>query len=448
MDLRAFLNTLGEALLRVPQELSPQHEMAAFLRAVEEKGLTVLFEHVAGYPNARVAGNVLVTRRHLALALSTDEAHLEATYVERKGQARPTVTLPPEEAPVKEEVIVAGGPWLPALPVLTHYERDAGPFITAGVVFARDPETGRRGFGIHRMMIKGERRLGIFLANPPLATYYARAEARGEPLPVAVALGVHPALLVGAVVPDNPAGPDKLEVTGALMGTPLELVPAETVPVEVPARAEIVIEGHVLPGHREPEGPMGENTGYYFTNTSPVMEVTAITRRRDFIYLALCPWGADVDVLFALAGGTELRSRLQALVPEVVDVTVNPGTPGFSAVIAVRPCSPARVRRLIGLALHVDRRLKVVTVVNDDVDIRNPREVTWALATRFQPDRDTVIVPGLEGYVIDPSVGRTGTTAKVGFDATRGPGPEFDKIALPATAVAKAQAILSSLLGS
>ncbi len=447
MDLRAFLDALDGALLRVPQELSPEHEMAALLRAVEGRGLTVLFERVAGHPGARVAGNLLVTRRHVAIALNTEERHLEATYLKRKAQAQTTRTLPPEEAPVKEEVLTADGPLLSALPVLTHYERDAGPFITAGTVFAKDPETGRRGFGIHRMMVKGERRLGIFLANPPLAAYYARAEARGEPLEVAVALGVHPAVLVGAVVPENPTGPDKLEVTGALLGAPLELVPAETVDVEVPARAEIIIEGRVLPGHREPEGPMGENTGYYFTNHSPVLEVTAITRRRDFIYPALCPWGADVDVLFALAGGTELLGRLRALVPEVVDLELSPGTPGFSAVIAVRPCSPARVRRLIGLALHLDRRLKVVIVVNDDVDIRNPREVTWALATRFQPDRDTVIVPGLEGYVIDPSVGNTGVTAKLGLDATRGPGPEFDKITMPAAAIAKAEAVVESLLG-
>ncbi len=449
MDLRSFLDGLGNALLRVPHELDPKHEIAAFLRAVEGRGLTALFERVAGYPHARVVGNLLATRRHLALALGTSEEQLAETYLKRKAQALATVTCSPAEAPVKEVIRGDDGPLLSALPVLTHYERDGGPFITAGLVFAKDPETGRRGFGIHRMMVKGENRLGILLANPPLVRFYARAEALGKPLEVAVALGVHPALLVGAVVPDNPMGPDKLEVAGALLGAPLELVPAETVDVEVPARAEIVVEGRVLPGYREQEGPMGENTGYYFTYESPVMEVTAITHRRDFIYPAICPWGADVDVLFSLAGGTELLGRLKALVPEVVDLELTPGTPGFSAVIAVKAkaCPPARVRRLMGLALYLDRRLKVVTVVDDDVDIRNPREVAWALATRFQPDRDVVIFDGLEGYVIDPSVGETGRTAKIGLDATRGPGPEFDKIAMPEAAVSKAEALVEELLG-
>jgi 2,5-furandicarboxylate decarboxylase 1 len=304
--------------------------------------------------------------------------------------------------------------------------------------------------GIHRLMVQGGNRLGVLLATPPFTVFHSRAEEQGQPLDVAVALGVDPATLLASVVKVGPRGPDKFEIAGALRGRPLELVSAETVGLEVPARAEIVLEGRILPGVRAPEGPFGENTGYYFSAMSPVVEVTAVTHRREFIYPALCPWTADVDNLLSLAAGTELLGRLRSHVYGVVDLDMIPGTCGFSAVVAVRGLKPTEVRRLILLALGLDRRLKSVTVVDDDVDIRSPRDVAWALATRFQPDRDTVILGGMEGYVIDPSAAAAGTGSKLGFDATRGPGPQFDRVTMPAPALAKARSALAgrSAVGS
>jgi 2,5-furandicarboxylate decarboxylase 1 len=235
-----------------------------------------------------------------------------------------------------------------------------------------------------------------------------------------------------------------MDLAGALRGAPVEMIRGETVAVDVPARAEIVIEGRVLPGVRETEGPFGENTGYYFSNLSPVVEVTAVTHRRDFIYPALCPWTADVDSLLSLAAGTELLGQLRTQMSGIADLDLTTGTCGFTAVIALAKARPTEVRRLIHLALSMDKRLKLVTVVDDDVDIRDPREVSWALATRFQPDRDTVILSGLEGYVIDPSCGG-GTGSRMGMNATRGSGPEFDKITIPAAAAAKARAVLAEI---
>jgi hypothetical protein len=129
------------------------------------------------------------------------------------------------------------------LPVLTHYAGDGGPFVTTGVVLCTDPATGRRGMGIHRMMVKGGTRMGILLANPPLSAFLANAEATGKPLDIAVALGVEPALLIAAVVKAGPQGPDKMDIAGALRQAPVEMIRAETVAVDVPARAEIIIEG-------------------------------------------------------------------------------------------------------------------------------------------------------------------------------------------------------------
>ncbi len=442
-DLRAFLADLGSDLLNVKQAFDPKHDMAALLRAMPGSGPAVLFENVTGHPDARVIGNLIASRRRMARALGTTEDKLADTYLQRTRKGIAAIAA--KEAPVKDVVHLAPADLLSLLPILTHYEKDGAPFITTGVVLCRDPKTGRRGMGIHRMMAKGGKRLGILLANPPLSQFHENAEAAGQPLDIAIALGVEPALLVASVVKAGPMGPDKMDIAGALREAPVEMIRAETVDVEVPARAEIVIEGRVLPNVREPEGPFGENTGYYFSNVSPVIEVTAVTHRRNFIYPALCPWTADVDTLLSLAAGTELLGQLRSQMAGIADLDLTTGTCGFNAVIALAKARSTDARRLIHLALSMDKRLKLVTVVDDDVDIRDPREVAWALATRFQPDRDTVILSGMEGYVIDPSCNGSNVGSRMGMDATRGSGAEFDKITIPAAAAAKARAVLAEL---
>ena len=442
-DLRAFLDDLAGDLISIREPLDPRFEIAALLAEVQASGRAVLFENVRGRPGMRIAGNLLSSRRLAARALGTTEDRLIETYVERTRQRVPPV--PAQGAvPVQEVVHRQPADVAALLPLLTHHEKDAAPFLTCGVVLARDPATGMRGMGIHRMMFKGGNRFGVLFSNPPLSQFLANAEREGRPLEVAIALGVDPALLIASVVKTGPLGPDKMDIAGALRGVPVELAHAVTVDLEVPARAEVVIEGHILPGVRETEGPFGENTGAYFTNVSPVIEVSAVTHRKDFIFPALVPWTADVDTLLSLAGGAELLGQLKGLVRGVVDLELVPGTSSFAAVIAVRNCPGHEVRRLIHLALTLDRRLKVLTVVDDDVDIRSSREVAWAMSTRFQPDRDTVILGGMEGYVIDPS-SAGGAGSKIGYDATRGAGTAFDRIVLPPAAVARARAVAAMI---
>ncbi|MCK0506104.1 UbiD family decarboxylase [Aromatoleum anaerobium] len=442
-DLRSFLADLGDDLLHVRDEFDPQFEIAAVLRSLPADAPAALFENVRGYPGARVAGNLFGARRRVARAFGTTEDRLAQAWLANKQRAIAPVVA--KSAPVQEVVHESPDDLLSLLPVLTHHEKDGGPFITTGVVLCTDPATGRRGMGIHRLMVKGGRRLGVLLANPPLSQFHANAESLGRPLDVAIALGLEPATLLASVVRSGPQGPDKMAVAGGLRGEPVELVRARSVEVEVPARAEIVIEGRILPGVRESEGPFGENTGYYFTNVSPVIEISAVTHRDNFIYPGLCPWSGDVDTLLSLAAGTELLGQLQTMVAGVVDLDLTSGTAGFSAAIAVKGCPRHEARRLVMLALNLDKRLKTVTVVDDDVDIRNPREVAWAMATRYLPERDTVILGGAEGYVIDPSSAGSSAGSKAGFIATRGAGPEFDRITLPAAALAKAQALLATL---
>lgn len=443
-DLRALIDGLGSGVRRVPEPFSPRFEIAAALREARADAPALLFESVLGHPGWRVCGNLIASRERLARAFETPAADLAETYLQRRQQG--IAPIGATQVPVKDVIVTHADDLTGLLPILTHHELDAAPYITTGVVLCNEPGSGRRGMGIHRMQVHGPRHLGLFLANPPLTLFHAAAEARGERLPVAIALGLEPAIVVAAVCKVGPLVPDKMAIAGALRGEPVPLIRGETIDVQVPARAEIVIEGHVLPGVRRAEGPFGENTGAYFSNESAVVEVSAVTHRREPIYPGLTPWAADVDMLLWLAAGTKMLGQLRAHIGGVTNLEIASGTAGFSMVISVHGTSRTEVRRLIHLALAFDKRLKSVTVVDDDVDIRNPREVAWAMATRHRPAHDTIIVTGTEAYVIDPSTGGVGEGSKIGFDATRGGSSGTEKARLEPAALAKARALLGDMM--
>ena len=449
VDLRSFLAALSEKgeLLRVREEVKTHFEITAVLKEVlgEQGGPAVLFENVQGFPGMKVVGNLLASRQKLALALNCSASNLRDAYLEKRFSTL-APALSSGKAPSQEE-IVTGEPDLPALlPAPLFHKGDAGPYLTAGVLMARDPLTGEINTGIHRLQLKGGNRLGVFLANPPLAEYFKHAEQAGKALPVAVALGLHPAELLAAAISLKKGMPGKLHLAGGLTGRPVPLVQARTSDLPVPALAEIILEGELLPGVREKEGPFGESSGYYFEADSPVIEIRAVTFRREPILSVIPPWGIETDIILSAFSGAELWQTLNGLMPEVLDVAFLPGSLTFQGVIKVSGSLPRQeVRRLIHLALNMDKRLKHVVVVDDDVDIHNPREVLWALATRFQGANDLLCLHGLEGYMIDPSV-EDGETTKVGFDATARPGgpdtERYRRLTLPREATARAKELL------
>ncbi len=448
-DLRSFLERLKETgdLLEIDSEVRSRFEITAVLKeALGQQGApAVLFNNVRGYPGKKVVGNLLASRQKLALALGCTEEELRDTYLHKR-----TAELEPEivkgAAPCQEEIFT-GEPDLPVLlPAPVFHEGDGGPYLTAGVLMARDPDTGELNTGIHRLQLKGKNRLGVFLSNPPLVNYLLKAEQEGRPMPAVVALGLHPAELLAAAVSIKKDIKSKLNMAGALVGRPVPLVPAKTVDLPVPALAEIILEGKLLPGLREKEGPFGESSGYYFTAQSPVMEISAVTMRRRPLLSVIPPWGVETDIILSAFSGAELWQELNRLVPEVLDVAFLPGALTFQGVIRVASSlSRQAVRRLIFLALNLDRRLKHVIVVDEDVNIHDSREVLWALATRFQGGNDLICLRGLEGYVIDPSVEK-GETDKVGFDATARPGgpaaERYRRLSIPQEAIKRAKELL------
>lgn len=441
-DLEGFIERLevtGE-LLRVQEELSPTYEIAAAMSYLDRRtGKAVLFEKVKG-TTVPVVGLLLGTRRRLAMAL---EAQGDVTEEYLARCARPVKPVIVDDGPVQEVVIKDSLHVLREMPVLTHHERDAGPYLTSAVTIAKDPETGIRGMGIHRVQVKDSDRLGIFLGTPPLSEFLKKAEAKNQPLEVAIVVGMDPLSWFSSVA-WAPSGVDKFDIAGALAQSSIPLVKCKTIGVEVPASAEFVLEGYIAPHVRETEGPFGETTGYYLTYDNPVVRIKALTRRKKPIYHALMPLTGEGMVIKGVSWEAENLRAVQSHFPNVKKLHLTTPSVGTHSIVQVEKKSKDEVAKIIDHIFSLGSYIKMVVVVDSDVDIFDPAEVEWALATRFQADADILIRSGL-GSPIDPSNKEGNVSAKLGIDATvpldsRG---TFQKIAVAEEASSTVKSILA-----
>ncbi|MBI2368707.1 MAG: UbiD family decarboxylase [Deltaproteobacteria bacterium] len=378
-----------------------------------------------------VVTNPFTSRKRVALALQVPEAELLHYW---RGCFRKRVEpVRVSRAPCQEVVREVD---LLRFPVpITWNERDAGPYITFGLFICRNPETGEGNMAIYRIHIKGRNRGGILIKIPGhAATCHELAEQRGEPLEFAVALGAEPALYLASQAP-LPFGEDELGFAGALKGKPVELVRCQTVDLEVPASAEIVLEGRILPGVRETEGPFGEWHGYYSgAGPRPVLEFTGVTHRKDPLYLTTyegLPVYGPTNVMQAVAREPVWYEYIRSYsCPTIRDICFTPGgCSGLHVVVSIRKRVEGQAKNVIADVLR-SHSVKHVVVVDDDIDPRDTRQVEWAIATRVQADQDVIIMPGAAGLKIDPSQPHfpSGVGAKMGIDATRPLEREFPEI--------------------
>ena len=332
------------------------------------------------------------------------------------------------------------------LPIPTHSEHDDGAYITAGLVIARNPKTGIQNVSINRIQIHGPDRLGILILPRHLHAFFAAAEAQGQTLEVAIAIGVDPltALASQAIAPLDT---DELEIAGALHGAPLAVVKCTTSNVRVPADAEIVIEGRILPHVREPEGPFGEFPKYYSAREArEVIVIDAVTHRRDPIFHTIVPAEMEHLLLGAIPREATLLAHLKRSFSNVTDVHLSiGGVARYHLVVQMKKTREGQAKNVILGAFGGHYDLKQVTVVDEDVDIHDPCEVEWAVATRFQADRDLVVIAGAQASALDPSttigfpdnnppVEWQGFGAKMGLDATRpiaSTGHVFTRVRIP-----------------
>lgn len=427
--IRSFIEELrGQGdLISISTPLDPKYEISAFLSEMGKGDApAVLFEKVKGH-RLPVVGNLLGTRKRLSLALGIDPENLFDQFPKRMEKKLDPVLIR-DDSP--KEVFKKGLDLTKLLPVLTHYAGDSGPYITSGFSSARDPETGGIGRGLHRMEMRGKNRLGISLLNPPLAEIYGKYKRMRRRMEIATVIGMDPLIFLASIL-KAPTGVDKLSIAGGIRGKAVPMAKAENIDLEIPAFAEIVIEGFIDPKGKEEDGVLGESSGYYMGfSKSPTIQVIAITFRKKPLYHAIVPWSLEVDNLLYLVHGLDFVPKMKREIPSIREVRLIPGTFGSHAVISLDTENRGEIRRALSLALSFTN-IKKVIAVNTDINIQDNQELEWAMATRFQADKDLIVMANLRGQPIDPSSGDGFLTAKMGLDATKPRLKGFEKVGVP-----------------
>jgi 2,5-furandicarboxylate decarboxylase 1 len=401
-------------LKTVSRPVDPRHELTAVMRTMQKgENHALLFSNVAG-SDVPVATNVFGFRHAVAAALGVEEKNLLKMMVAQENRRLPVEKV--DTAPVQEvvklgsEVDVARD-----IPQIVFSELDGGAYITAGVLIAPHPVSGVFNASWNRCQLAGGDKLRVRMMPPQhLGRYHAAAEEMGKNLPCAIVIGAPPGLMFAAAS-KVPYEVDELEVAGAWQKKPLRVTRCKTIPVDVPADAEIVIEGEVIGGIREQEGPFGEFTDAYV----PVMEnhvfrATAITRRRDAIYHAILAGGTEDLNLVGVPVQAEIYKKVSSFVPTIKDIA----TPGyvFGCVVAIDKQNEDQPKNALLAAMAGYSWTKIVVVVDGDVDPFNAADVLWAIQTRCTPDTGVYLIPRIPSYTREDV--RDVHRGKMGIDAT------------------------------
>lgn len=444
-DLREWLDHLAarDRLAVIRENVALRFELAAVAKRLEGTRAT-LFPRPDGH-RIPVTCGLVAHRAWIADAMGVELPDLLPRFLE--AAANPVPWREVSAAPV-QEVVHRDVDLARLLPLPTHNEHDSGPYITAGLMITRNPQTGVQNVSLHRCQLSGPDRLGVLLLPRHTHLFFDMAERAGTPLEAAIVIGVDPLTLLASQA-IAPVDMDELTIAGALQGRPLPVVRCLTKDLRVPAEAEIVLEGRLLPHVREPEGPFGEFPQYYGERGNRhVMQVDAVTMRRDAIFHTIIGGGREHLMLGAIPREATLLAHLRRSFPNVLDVHLSPGGVcryHLYVKIAKRQEGEAKNIMLGAFAGHYD--VKHVIVVDDDVDIHDPTEVEWAVATRFQADRDLVVVPESQGSRLDPST-RDGVGAKMGLDATKplaAPAMRFTRIRVPGEERVDVNRVVASL---
>lgn len=430
MSLRAFLERmedLGE-VVHVYDRVSPVYEISAIMKSIPNFPI-IFFENVDGY-DVKVVGNICASRRRICLALETAQDNLYNVILEALRSPKPPKIV--EDSPVKE---VVEEPNLSKIPVLRHFEGDAGPYITSSIVSARSLDGVIENVSIHRLLLLDDKRLVIRLVPRHLFKLWRMAKENGRDLDVAIAIGVHPAVLLAAAC-SPPFGVSEYDVANRMLRGGLTLIKCEKVNAYAPAEAEIILEGKISCFEEKPEGPFVDITGTYdVQRLQPVVEVVNVMHREDYFYQALLPAGPEHLLLMGLPREAAIYEAVSKVVPSVKSVNLSIGGCGWlHAIISIEKQVEGDAKNALLAALAAHPSLKHAVVVDSDIDVFNINEVEWAIATRFQADEDLIIVRNVRGSSLDPSVGETSLTTKVGVDATKPlnvPKERFERARIP-----------------
>ncbi|MYJ72498.1 MAG: UbiD family decarboxylase, partial [Rhodospirillaceae bacterium] len=408
--MRAYLDNLRAAgdLHVVQREVDPKHELAAVTAAFQQRhDGAILFETVRGAPMP-VVSNVYGSRRRLCALIGAPDLAFCPAWDRMVARA-------PERAELQEAPAVRRPIAISDLPHVTYFEKDAGPYITAGILLAEHPDTGVPNLSFHRAMHVSDGELRIRIGSSHDLTRYQRAaEAKGEALEAAMLIGAAPEIFLAACA-SIPPDADELAVANVVAGRPLAVTPCETVGLSIPADTQIVVEGRILPHERRPEGPFGEFMGYYVPEEdNHVFEVTAVTACADPVYHALVCGSPEDLIPLETAVASKVYRHLTALLPGIVDVSCNPQL--LNTVVKIDKQYEGHARHVLMAAFgaHMDYS-KTCMVTDEDVDIHDLNDVWWAFVTRGRADTRSLVVPDVPGFYRDPHKDHWG---RLGIDAT------------------------------
>ncbi len=412
MDVRTFLDwaEASEELIEIDQEIDPHLELARVVHALD--GRPVLFRALVGFPDWRAVAGMCAQRRYFAAGLDCAESELLHRIAAGLDQPVPPPVL--ESGPCQE--IAQAQVDLTRLPIPRYHPDDGGPYVTSGVAVIKDPDLGRN-ISFHRLMRLDELRLVARIVEGR-GTHTALSKTM-DPLPVAVAIGCPMHVLLAAAT-SPPPGVDELSIAHALAPTPL--VACETVALEVPAEAELILEGRITHTLAD-EGPFPDLTETMDgVRRQPVIEIEHVTHRRNPIFHALLPGGMEHKSLMGMPREPTIFAAVEQ-VCRCTGVYITPGgTSWLHAIVQIEKQHDEDGRRAVWAAFQGHTSLKHVVVVDTDVDIYDPADVEWAIATRFQADRNLIVLADEPGSSLDPSathaLGQKARTAKMGLDAT------------------------------
>ncbi len=448
-DLRTFLleyeDRFPEDYLTIDVPVSAVEDITAIVWELEgrDRREMLRFTTVEG-SGYEVVTNMFASRDRIERMLGAVPGQLHSRYEELAAEPKPLHVV--DQGPVLENITSDHDVDLSRLPLLTHFATDLGPYITSGIIVAEDPETGRGNLSYHRATVSSRNGLATSLhSRGDLWRLLLAAESRGEPLRVAMVIGAHPLFMLAASA-RVPYDVDEREIAGGLFGEPLEVVRTPIYGIAVPASAEFVLEGFIDPAKDVDEGPFGEFAGYSSDrSTRNLIQVETVMHRSDPLWIDIVSGNSNDHLNLArVPRESEMIRKLRDRFVAVRQVHYpNSGT-HFHCYVAIDQRRPGEARQVMLALLGWDPYLKTVIAVDDDIDLADDGAVLWALATRFQPDRDVFVIDGLPGSPLDPSSSPDGSTARMALDATRGPDFHATSIAISDEATARARVLLDS----
>jgi UbiD family decarboxylase len=435
MSLQDFLKQMEKEkeVLHVKDHVSTVFEISHLMKAFDDNGPILFFEKVED-SNVRVIANISGTGKRICAALNVrpDQLYRRLLWAWRSPK-KPKIEADGTVKEVSEKKID-----LSKIPILTHFERDAGSYITSGVIHARSVDGSIENLSVHRLQVLDKNHLAIRLVPRHLFKLWNDAKRAGKDLEIAISIGVHPAILLAASSP-VPFGVNEFDVANALLNNRLRLIRCENVDADTPADAELVLEGRISAAKEVLEGPFVDITGTYdVQRKQPVVEVVGVMHRRDYVYEGLLPSGAEHRLLMGLPHEVLIWESVSKVVPKVYAVNLSAGGNGWlHAVIAIEKQLDGDGKNALLAAFAAHPSLKHAAVVDSDINVFDASEVEWAIATRFQAKEDLIIIENARGSTLDSSADQeTGLTSKMGFDATRPftkPREKFEKAKIPAS---------------